>query len=132
MKLLRSVLYAQAALWAGSGLAIAVAPHRVLQGLFDQPAYVEATYVRLTGVLSIGLALLMVLVAQRLEDVWWWSWAFILTTAGVVTVTGLHALFGLPDDAGALLWWLFAGLNAALLVGLMAGMAKTSQEKPFA
>ena len=132
MKLLRSVLYVQAALWAGCGLAVALFPHWVLQGLFDQPPYVDHAYVRVTGVMSIGLALLMVLVAQRLEDVWWWSWAFILTTAGVVTVTGLHALFGLPEGAGAFLWWLFAGLNAALLIGLMVGMARTSQEKPFA
>ena len=132
MKLLRSVLYAQAALWAGCGLAIAIAPHWVLQVLFDQPPYVDHAYVRTTGVMAIGLALLMVLVAQRLDDVWWWSWAFIITTAGVVTVTGLHVLFALPGGAGSLLWWLFAGLNAALLIGLMVGMARASQEKPFA
>jgi hypothetical protein len=132
VKLLRSVLYAQAAVWAACGIAVAVLPHWVLQGLFDQPEYVDNAYVRVSGVLAIGLALLMVLVAQRLEDVWWWAWAFILTTAGVVTVTGLHALFGVPAGAGSLLWWLFAAVNAAFLVGLMVGMAMTAQEKPFA
>lgn len=132
MKLLRTVLYVQAAVWAGSGTAIAVAPRWILQALFDQPASVGAAYARVSGVLAIGLALLMVLVAQRLDDVWWWSWAFVITTAGVVTVTGLHALFGLPPDAGKLFWWLVAGLNAALLIGLLAGMAMAGQEKPFA
>jgi hypothetical protein len=132
MKVLRSVLYAQAAVWAGCGVAVAAFPHWVLQDLFDQPAYVDNAYVRVSGVLAIGFALMMVLVAQRLEDVWWWAWAFIITTAGVVTVTGLHALFGVPAGAGAPFWWLFAGINVAFLVGLMIGMAMTAQEKPFA
>ena len=132
MKLLRSVLYAQAAVWAACGVAVALLPHWVLQRLFNQPAYVDHTYVRVSGVLSVGFALLMVLVAQRLEDVWWWSWAFIITTAGIVTVTGLHAVLGLPAGAGAVFWWLFAALNAVFLVGLMIGMSRAAQEKPFA
>lgn len=132
MKLLRRVLYYQAAMWTACGLAVAVAPRWVLQTLFDQVPYPDHTYVRVCGVMSVGLALTMVLVAQKVEDLWWWSWAFALTDAAIVTITALHALFGLPDGSGALLWWLFAGVNAALGAALLAGMGFAAQEKPFA
>jgi hypothetical protein len=132
MKLLRRVLYYQAAAWTACGLAVAVAPRLVLQTLFEQVPYPDHTYVRVCGVMSVGLALTMVLVAQKVEDLWWWSWAFALTDAAIVTITALHALFGLPDGSGALLWWLFAGVNAALGAALLAGMGFAAQEKPFA
>jgi hypothetical protein len=132
MKLLRRVLYYQAAAWTACGLAVVVAPRWVLQTLFDQVPYPDHTYVRVCGVMSVGLALMMVLVAQKVEDLWWWSWAFALTDAAIVTITALHALFGLPDGSGALLWWLFAGVNAALGAALLAGMGFAAQEKPFA
>jgi hypothetical protein len=131
VKLLRRVLTVQAAVWGACGVAVVVVPHRIIHRVFDQPAYPDYTYVRLTGIMSAGLAMLMVLVAQRIEDAWWWAWAFILTTAGIVTATGLHALFGGPVGARPALWWLFAGLNGLFLVGLLAGMAAASREKPL-
>ena len=131
MKLLRRTLYYQAALWTTCGLAIAVAPRWVLVGVFAQVPYPDYGYVRVCGAMSVGLALVMVLVAQRIEDVWWWSWAFALTDAAVVTITALNALFGRPEGSGALLWWLFAALNAALLSGILIGMAETGHEKPI-
>ena len=132
VKLLRRVLYYQAAIWTGCGLAIAIAPHRVLQGLFYQVPYPDDAYVRVTGVMSVALAMMMVLVAQKVESLWWWSWAFALTDAAIVSITALHALFSLPAGSGVLLWWLFAGVNLVLGVGLLAGMGMASQEKPFA
>ena len=131
MKLLRRVLYYQAAVWSACGLAVAIAPHWVLQTLFDQIPYPDDAYVRVSGVMSVGLALTMVLVAQKIEDLWWWSWAFALTDAGIVTITALHALFGLPGDSGAALWWLFASVNLTLGAALLAGMGLAAQEKPF-
>jgi hypothetical protein len=131
MKLLRRVLYYQAAVWSACGLAIAIAPRLVVQRLFDQVPYPDDTYVRICGVMSIGLAMMMVLVAQKLDDVWWWSWGFAAMDAVVVTITTLHVLFGLPKGSGALLWWLFAGVNLVLGGTLLAGMARAGQEKPF-
>jgi hypothetical protein len=131
VKLLRRVLTVQAAVWGLCGVAVIVVPHRVIHRVFDQPTYSDYTYVRLAGIMSAGLAVLMVLVAQRIEDVWWWAWAFILTTAGIVTATGLHAVFDGPAGASPALWWLFSGLNALFLVGLLAGMAGASREKPL-
>jgi hypothetical protein len=132
VKLLRRVLLAQAAVWAACGVAIVIVPHRILHRMFDQPTYPDYTYVRVTGIMSAGLALLMVLVSQRIDELWWWAWAFILMTAGIVTTTGLHALFGGPAGSSPALWWLFAGLNALFLVGLLAGMTAASREKPLA
>lgn len=132
MKLLRRVLYYQAVIWTGCGLAVIIAPRWVLVTLFDQVPYPDYGYVRTTGAMSVGLALLMVLVAQKIEDLWWWSWAFALTDAALVTITSLNVLFGLPAGSGAVLWWLFAGVNLALGTGLLAGMGLASQDKPFA
>ncbi len=128
MKLLRRFLYYQAAVWAGAGIAIAVAPRFVLVTVFAQPGYADYSYVRVSGILSLGMALLAVLVAQRIEDVWWWSWAFAITDAALVTVTALNALFG---SVAASLWWIFALTNLALAAGLLYGMAQAGQEKPF-
>ena len=132
MKLLRRALYCQAAAWAACGLAIAVAPGWVLQTLFDQVHLPDETFVRVCGAMSVGLAMMMVLVAQRIEELWWWSWAFALTDAAIVTITGLHALFGLPSGSGSLLWWLFVVVNLPLGAAMLAGMARSGQEKPFA
>lgn len=131
MALLRRVLYWMAAVWAGAGLAVAVVPRWILVTLFDQVPAPDYAYVRTTGLMSIGLAAMMVLVAQRLEELWWFSWAFALTGAALTTLTAVHALFGLPDGSGALLWWIFAFANGAFTVGLLAGMARAGTEKPF-
>ena len=131
MNLLRRVLYYQAAVWTGCGFTIAVAPRWVLQTVFGQVPYPDDAYVRVCGAMSIGSAMMMVLVAQKIEDVWWWAWAFALTDAAIVTITALHALFGLPNGSGPLLWWLFAGVTFVLGAGMLTGLAKSSQEKPF-
>jgi hypothetical protein len=51
--------------------------------------------------------------------------------AAIVTITTLHVLLDLPKGSGALLWWLFSGVNLALGVTLLVGMARAGQEKPF-
>jgi hypothetical protein len=71
-------------------------------------------------------------VAQKVEDLWWWAWAFALTDAAIVTITALHALFGVPDGSGVFLWWSFSGVNAAFAAALLAGIGFAAQEKPFA
>jgi hypothetical protein len=132
MKLLRRVLYYQAAVWTSCGVAITVAPRWVLRTIFDQVPYPDDAFVRVSGAMAVGLALMMVLVAQKVEDLWWWSWAFALTDAAIVTITALHALFGLPDGSSALLWWSLSGVNAAFAASMLAGMGIAAQQKPFA
>ena len=132
MALLRRVLYWQAALWALGGLLQIAAPRWLLEAVMDQPPYPDVTYVRALGVLSGAFALLMVLVAQRIEEVWWWAWAFALTDAALATVCALNALFGPVDGSATTVWWLFAAGDAAFGAGLLLGLARSGQEKPFA
>ena len=120
----------QAVVWAACGIAIAVAPHFVLVTLFDLPPLPDQGYVRIAGVFAFSLSLLMVLVARRLETLWWFAWAFVLATAGSAIVAALNALFGLPDGVSPLLWWVFAAVSMAFTVGLLAGLAKTGTERP--
>src|SRR5207247_837321 len=92
---LRRVLYLQAALWVLVGVALAAVPRFVLVTLFDQPPHQEVAWLRALGVESIGLALVTVLVAHRVEELWWWSWAFVLVAAATAAVALLNAAFGL-------------------------------------
>ena len=130
MELLKRVLILQAAVWAVAGLAIALAPGFVLVTLFDLPEPPDFGYVRVAGVCALSLAMLMLLLSRRLDDLWWWSWAFVVAAAGTAVVALLNALFGLPDGASPLLWWLFAAASAAFTAGLLAGLARAGTERP--
>jgi hypothetical protein len=96
--------------------------------LFTDTASVLA---RLLGVASLGLAMFMVLVAQKIEATWWWSWAFILVDVGIALVSVLHAIFGLPDNAPVLSWWIVATVSILFAVGLMWGLFKAQQDQPI-
>jgi hypothetical protein len=130
VELLKRVLVLQAAVWAVCGLAIALAPRFVLVTLFDLPDPPDFGYVRVAGVCSLSLAMLMVLLSRRLAELWWWSWAFVIAAGGTALVALVNALFGLPDGVSALLWWLFAAASTAFTVGLLAGLAKAGTERP--
>jgi hypothetical protein len=131
MTVLRRALQAFAAIWASCGIALILVPRLVLVDLFDQPAYPDYAYVQFAGAASVTLAMLAVMVSRR-EEAWWWSTAFAIATGLTATITALHAAIGLPDGAGALLWWLFAGVNAGLTVWLLVGLSYASQEHPIA
>lgn len=130
MELLKRVLILQAAVWAACGVAITVVPRFVLESLFDLPEMPDLGYVRVAGVCSLSLAMLMVLLARRLQELWWWSWAFVVATAGTAIIGVLNASFGLPEGVSPLLWWLFAAASTAFTVGLLAGLAKAGTENP--
>jgi hypothetical protein len=131
MTFLRRVLSAQAALWAVFGLVVGIAPGWLLVTVAGQRAPTDEAWFRALGVMAIVLALLMVLVSQRLEDVWWWAWAFVVLEAGTATVFVLHALFGLPEGASAWSWWLLAGVNGGFGALDLVGLGMSAQEKPF-
>jgi hypothetical protein len=132
MTLLRRALYWQATLWAVGGLVEVAAPRWFLESVFSQPPYPDVAYVRSMGVMCVAFALLMVLVAQRIEDVWWWAWVFALTDAALATVAVLNALLGPVEGSATTYWWLLGGGNVAFGAALLLGMARTGQERPFA
>jgi len=129
MAILRRALLAFAAVWAACGLAVVVAPRWLLVTWFDQAPAPDYTYVRVCGIAATGSAMLALMISRRLDDVWWWSWAFVLEAGATTVVTASHALFS--DPAGSWFWWLFASINAALTAILLLGIARGGVENPI-
>lgn len=129
MSLLRRVLYVQALVSATAAVALVAVPGVLLEVL-GQPASVDAAWLRLLGVDGLALALLMVLVGHRAEDLWWWSWAFVILDVGGAAVAGLHAAVGLPMGAAAWPWWAGAVAALALAGALVLGLGRAAAESP--
>lgn len=124
MNALRRTLYLQAAAWAVAGLVLGVAP-----GLAGGDQHV---WVRLLGVEAFVLAMLMVLVGHRIEDLWWWSWAFALLSLATTAVVLLHAAFGHLHGTAATAWWWALSLAAAgFTLALLYGLFVASRQNPF-
>ena len=100
MKLLRRALVWQAALWAAFGLVLVIAPGWVIESVFDQPPLGEEAWLRVSGVMAITLAGLMVLVSHRVEELWWWSWAFVILDVGQHGGTGAQRARRRPRGGG--------------------------------
>ncbi|HEV3474505.1 MAG TPA: hypothetical protein VG602_03985 [Actinomycetota bacterium] len=130
MALLRRVLYLDALREAVVGVALLGFPGTLLIELFDQPPYGDYAFVRILGLASLVLAMLMVLVGHRVQEVWWWSWAFVVLEVGRAGLASLNALIGLPPGAGALVWWLNAGVSWLFAAGFLWGLARAGAEKP--
>ena len=131
MKLLRRLLKVQAGLWVVWSLAVGLAPRWVLEGAFGQPGLDDYVWVRAAAVMGFVLAMLMVLIAQRIDDLWWWSWAFALLGAGTATVFVINALLGAPPGAPVWPFWLLAVVNGGFGAGLLVGMGLAGQERPL-
>jgi hypothetical protein len=129
MTLLRRLLKVQAALWVLGSLGALIAPGWLVEDVLGQPP-LDTVWIRAAAVMGLVLALLMVLVAQR-GEVWWWSWAFAALDVGTATVFAAHALLGAPDGAAGWPWWSLAATNAAFGAGLLVGMGRAGQERPF-
>lgn len=124
---LRRSLYLQAAVWAVAGVALAVVPRFVLSTVFRQHVPIEPAWLRIMGLQAFGLALLMVLVAHRVEELWWWSWAFALATVGSAIVAVLHAAFGVGPGESRVAWWILAGVLVAFSLSLLYGLYLTAR-----
>jgi hypothetical protein len=129
MSLLRRFLYLHALAWFLPGALLAVYP-RILQVLLDQPDYVEGAWVRLFGAQAVGLSLLMVLVGHRAEELWWWSWAFVLTTGAVAALFTLNAAFGVPPGGSSIIWWVLAAASWLLGSSLLVGLQAAARDRP--
>jgi hypothetical protein len=129
VKLLRLTLRWQAALWAVSGFALLVAPGWVVEVALDQPPLSQTAWLRLGGVLAIALSAQMVLVGHRVEELWWWSWTFVLLEIGTALVFLLTALLGLPAGVPSWPWWLLGLLNAAFAAVEIVALARTGTQR---
>jgi hypothetical protein len=128
--ILRRVLYLDASITALAGVALASAPGWVFETILGQPPALDTAIHRLAGVASISLALLMVLVGHRVEEIWWWCWAFVVLEGGAAAVATLHAAFGLPDGAAAWPWWTLGVASWAFAGVFLWGIARAAEEAP--
>jgi hypothetical protein len=80
-------------------------------------------------VLAIALAAQMVLVGHRVEELWWWTWTFVLLEAGTALVFLLTALFGLPAGVPSWPWWLLGLLNAGFAAVEIVALARTGTQR---
>ncbi|MFN2589522.1 MAG: hypothetical protein ABR518_01975 [Actinomycetota bacterium] len=125
---LRRALYLQAAVWAVAGIVFAAAPRFAMDTVLGQPPPAEPAWFRILGLQAFGLALLMVLVGHRAQDLWWWSWAFAFATVGTAVVAILHAAFGVRAGDSAAPWWGLAAVAVAFSVALLYGLYVTARE----
>jgi hypothetical protein len=128
--ILRRVLYLDAFLAGVVGLGLAVAPGFLLVTLFDQPGASDDEVARLLGVTLVSLALLMVLVGHRVEELWWWCWAFVVLEAGTALVALLNAAVGLPPGAAAWPWWGLGLGSLGFAAAFVWGIGKAGIERP--
>jgi hypothetical protein len=131
MNLLRRALGLGASLLLVVSVPLVVAPRTIVEEVMGQAASGDDAWVRLFGAAVVALALFHVLILRRLEDLWWWCWAFVVFDGSVSVIALSHAAVGLPGSA-EWPWWLL-GSTAALFTALyVIGLAKAGQEKPFA
>jgi hypothetical protein len=128
MALLRRVLYWEAALLASGGVIIAAFPGWVVETLFSQPR-TELTWVRIVGVQGLGFGLLLVVVAHRLEQIWWASWAFAITGCGIALVSLVHAVAGVPAGESSVLWWALGLVALLFTLALLTGLALAGTQR---
>ena len=138
MRVLRRVLYVQAATSLVIGLLLAALPRLVLVRVFDQLPLYEYAWVRIVGIQLLAAAMFAVLVAQRVEDLWFWGWAFAIPTALSFLVFGATAAVGLECATvdgvvrcpESLLWWILAAVTGLLSFGYVLGLARAGHEAP--
>jgi hypothetical protein len=141
VKTLRKVLFLHAAVWGVAGFLMAWFPSmwvNAVTGSVPLPAYSvtivpgpTSSFVRLLGVDGLVLGMFMVLIAQRIETVWWWSWAFVLADVALVLISVLHVLIGLPDWDPATPWWILAVVSVGFAAALLWGLFKAAQDQPI-
>jgi hypothetical protein len=128
MSLLRRALTFDALLSVLVGVALVAVPRFVLVTVLGQPEPSDQALIRLLGVAYVVLAMLMVLIAHRIEALWWWCWAFVVLEAGAAAVATLHAAFGLSPGSAAWPWWALGLVSWAFAFAFLWGIARAGTE----
>ena len=132
MTLLRGALGVGAVLLVASSAPLVVIPRTIVETIMGQAPAPDDVWIRLFGAAGVALGLFHILILRKLDDLWWWCWAFVIFDALIALIALVHASVGLPDGSAAWPWWVF-GVTSAVFTGVfVVGLAKTGQEKPFA
>ena len=131
MTLLRRTLSAGALLLLVFSVPLVVVPGPLVEGLLGQ-APTDEVWLRLLGAAGITLAMIHVLVIRKLDDLWWWTWAFVVFDSLSALIALLHAAVGVPTGSSALPWWLYGLGSVAFAVLYVVGLARAGQERPIA
>jgi hypothetical protein len=131
MSLLRRTLSVSAVLSLGLSIPLVMIPGWVVEGIMGQEP-TDEVWLRLFGTAGIALSLFHVLVLRKLDDLWWWTWAFVLFDGLSAVIVLLHAAVGLPSGSSAWPWWVYGVGSAAFAALFVAGLAKAGQERPLA
>ena len=132
MSLLRGALGAGAVLLLALSAPLVAIPRTIVESVMGQGSTGDEVWIRLFGTGAVALALFHVLILRKLDDLWWWCWAFVIFDGLIAVIVIIHATVGLPEGSAAWPWWVF-GATSALFTGLfVVGLAKAGQEKPFA
>jgi hypothetical protein len=129
VKLLRTSLRWQAALWALCGAGLLVTPGWVVGTLLDQAPFGEDAWLRAAGAMAIALAAQMVLVGHRIEELWWWSWTFVFLEVSTSIVFLATAVAGPSEGSATWPWWALAGVNAAVGAVQVTALARSGTER---
>jgi hypothetical protein len=128
--ILQRVLYLDALTSAVVGVLLAAVPRFLMETVFGQPRSPDDEVYRLLGVALILASLLMVLVGHRIEDVWWWCWAFVFFEAGTALVSLLNAALGMPPGAAAWPWWVLGLVSLSFAATFVWGIGRAGMERP--
>jgi hypothetical protein len=132
MSLLRGALGVGAVLLLVISIPLILVPRTIVETIMGQPPTPDDVWIRLVGAGTLAVGLFHVLILRKLEDLWWWCWAFVIFDGLSAVIVIFHATVGLPEGSAAWPWWVF-GATSAVFTGLyVVGLARTGQEKPFA
>jgi len=132
MSLLRRALGVGAVSLLLLSAPLVAVPRTMVETVMGQEQMREDVWIRLFGAGGIALALFHVLILRKLDDLWWWSWAFVIFDGLTSLIVTLHVSTGLPEGSAAWPWWIFGAISALFTALYVVGLAKAGQEKPFA
>jgi hypothetical protein len=132
VSLLRRVLTVGTLVLLIPSILLLVVPNALVEGFMGQAPTPDDVWIRLFGAAVFALALFHVLVLRKLDDLWWWCWAFVLFDGVSAVITLLHASVGVPEGSAAWPWWAYGATSALFAALYVVGLARAGQEKPFA
>ena len=131
MTVLRRALGLGAVLLLVPAILLIAVPRTIVERFMGQAAG-DDVWIRLTGAACIALALFHVLVIRKLDDLWWWCWAFVFFDGSVAVISLTHAAVGVNEGSAAWPWWILGTTTVGFAALYLVGLARAGREKPFA